>query len=300
MSRPAKPASIALLLSTLFAASAAAQEYSIKLHRPSKVGDSYAASMTIEMTSTIDAKLDGDPQPRIEEAEKSRLDGAITILAVGKPGRATKLSCAVERCMKDGQPLLDPATVVVIEYVEKDVRYTVKGEPVEAEVAAVLKQFFRPNKSDEQPDDDKLMGTDVPQKVGGTWGMNAELATKVLSDYGAPVKKDQVKGRCKLAGVKKVDGKDVLQIDADITLNNIAGPTADGMTVESGDFEMRGTTQIPADPAAGGSLEETMSVNSTMRVKGRSAGGKPVTADVKATIKSSRTFSNRKSAPPAP
>ena len=243
--------------------------------------------------------VDGVAGPKSEQALTVRLEGDVKVLAADENGHVAKLSCTVGQCLKDGKPLLEPGTVVTAERKDKTTVYTVKGEAAQPDVAQALKLVLTTSNADERNNDDQMMGTDKPQKVGGTWAVDSEKAAAFLATLGFPITKENVKGTSKLAAVKKIDGNEVLKIESEIVLENLAGDGPGGTVIESGNMTFHLEGLFPVDPDAA-RAQEASSMEAKVRLKGQTPDNKVALVDIQTSLKRTQTYAGYKHGPAAP
>ena len=207
---------------------ALAQDYEIKLTRPTKVGAEYHVAVVGHDSMKSTVKVDGKV---VEEQSKNfsvDFESDVKALEVDKNGEPSKVSLTVDKCiLKQGgaeKPLLAKGAVVIASVKDDKAVFETAGQPVDAETAEALGlvvQLGKPRASD-----DEIFGTKERKKVGDHWAMNAELAAKELQDAmkGSTVKKEDVAGTVTLDKVVKVGTTDCLQISAEMTVSNVTMP----------------------------------------------------------------------------
>jgi len=274
-------------------AGASAQEYKIKINRPEKVGDSYALSAKGSSTNQTNATIPGAPPQAQEKKDEIELQGTVKVLEVDGQGQATKLSCAVEKCVLNDKPLYERGDVITAEHVGTKTEYTVKGEKVDEATEKALSIVLDTADAEQKSDDDASFGTDQAQKVDGTWPVHAEAIAHELSRRGMAVKAENVKGTGKLAAVKQVDGKDVLTVVVDVTIDGVKPPMPPNIAVESGSLTLHMSGDVPADENA-----HPLSQSALMGMKVRATAPGPnnqnVVVDVDFSQKADKTFGDAK------
>ena len=207
---------------------ALAQDYEIKLTRPTKVGAEYHIAAVGHNSTKSTAKMDGKV---VEEQSKNfsvDFESDVKALEVDKNGEPSKVSLTVDKCiLKQGgteKPLLANGAVVSASVKGDKTVFEIAGQPVDAETAEALDLVVGLGRN--RASDDEIFGTKERKKVGDHWAMNAELAAKDLQDVmkGSTVKKEDVAGTVTLDKVVKVGTTDCLQISAEMTVNNAMMP----------------------------------------------------------------------------
>lgn len=273
---------------------ARAEDYKVVLSRPEAVGQMYTIHATGELsqTTTIDFGGGQPPQKR-SDAFKAELQGTIKVLAIDDHTKqSTKIQCTVEKLTRDGQPILDPGTVVTAENTTGQTAFTVNGNPVERSVAPVLDLLLSVHKAG-SPSDDLIFGTDKAQPVGGTWPINAAAAAADTARDGLPVTQENFHGEAKLVGVKEVGGKQALDIAADMSAENFSGPMPNGGTIEKGNMKAHLTGLFPSDPSQQ-PLEQVMVYDVQMKGSAPGPGGKPVAIELSISRSTTAEFSEPK------
>jgi hypothetical protein len=139
------------------------------------------------------------------------------------------------------------------------------------------------------PSDNKVFGTEKPQAVGATWPIDSAAAAEGAASSGLPITKDDIKGESKLVAVKKVDGKDVTEVHAEMTVAKLAGAMPDGSQITSGSMKAHFAGVFPTDENAQPlSQSQHMELEMKMSVKG--PGGAAVLADTDMNRSMKATF----------
>lgn len=251
------------------------QEYKVRISQPEKVGNKFAISSTA--TEKLSTTVDVRGIPPQEVAYTIDLDGTVEILAVNdKTGQPTKLSCTVSKCTRDGQKLYDAGTVIAADSKNGHEVITVNGNELDPRSTEQLSGILQTHKPDDTETDDKMFGTEQPRKVGDSWPVNSEAVAKAFSEQGEglPINKDDVSGSVKLVSVQKVEGKDYLEVVADLTVKNIQGKT-NGANITGGNLAGHMTALLPADEGRR-PLNDSMSMTMKMSAKAPGPNGQDV------------------------
>jgi hypothetical protein len=251
---------LAAALAVCFSATVAgAQDYKIKLNRPSKVGDESTAHITTKFKQEMSGNPAGSQEFTVE------LQGTLKTLAVNdKTGAATKLSCTVKKLTKDGNELYPPGTVIVGEKVNKADTFTIDGNPVDAANVPALSAVLELADPDRSTTDDEIYGTDKPQPIGGSWPISADKMAAELTGEGLPVPAESLKGEVKLTDVTKVDNVDALMMNMHISADGF-NSTVPGANITDGKLDVTGDSVVPVDESLQGlSLKVKMHMSMTV------------------------------------
>jgi hypothetical protein len=236
-----------LLLGLILTGVAGAQEYKVALDRPQKVGQTYTISATGSSKSNTVVTVPGQVPQNQSESYTVALDGTVKVLAIdAMTSQATKLEITVTKALRDDKPVLQPGVVIVAENVEGKTVFTSAGMPVDQAAGTALDVVISTHQPGE-PSDNAVFGTDKPQKVGDTWAVDSDAAARGSAKSGLPVDKNDIKGEVKLAGVEKVNGKDVLHIEADLNVAKMAATLPNGPKIDSGTMKAHFEAVLPAD-----------------------------------------------------
>jgi len=270
----------AFVWALLLAVAADGEEYNIRLSHPEKVGDAYIRSVHAQFKMDNTSRVRGYPPQRRQEAFTVEMEGTVQVLAVDeKSGQATRLSCTVSKLARDGRPLFPEGTVVVAENKEGTTQYTVDGQQVAPPAAQALGEVLSAHTPGAPDNDDTLFGTNEPKKVGDTWPADRQAAARAFSHEGVEVSKDHVTGTVRLAAVKEVEGKKVLDIETDVDLTDLKGVLRDVTVVTGGTLSLHAAGLYPAD-GQGMRDSNTMSWKLNMRVDGLTLADEPSHVDV--------------------
>ena len=151
-----------------------------------------------------------------------------------------------------------------------------KIEPADPKVALseecvkVLKEGMPAFHQKGSPEMDEIFGTDKRRRVGDSWPANAEKLAKSL-EY-APA--DKGAGMVKLTRVRKIDGKEFLEITIEVNLKDVIPHAGAGISLENAAcrFVMEGT--LAADPADDSTEEGRASMTSSYAAKVPGPDGK--------------------------
>jgi len=228
-------------------ATAAAQEYPIKLDRPVTVGDRTTRSTTITGKLHIVAK---DANATLDDRTTTyTIDYAaeITVLAVDSTGYVTKDTHRIVKCRRfQGDVSTDyfqPGALVTASFENGQEVFTKDAQPVTPQQAGILRTIITLNPY--APTEDQILGTTEPRKVGDVWPVNATLLTQDVA--GEMPKGPTYSGKAQLVGLVPVSGVDCLEIRIDVSNSSFAPMAPRGVTVVSGASNLTATSDYPVD-----------------------------------------------------
>lgn len=243
-----------------------AQDYEVRLARPTTVGSKYR--LTATGSETVKNRLTtGDKVLKAtDEGFALELVADAVVLEVDAQGHATRKSFTVvsSKITKDGttNALLPAGTVVVVLAQGGNVVFQVDGKPVEKGVAKELSSALSVYSG--YPDDDEVFGTRARRKPGESWGMNMDAAMAMLKELGVDAKKEDLKGSTTLEKA----ANNHLFITAWMSATNVLFPLPEGFKAEEGSWRFDITGSFP-DGASDGSMDETQ--KSSFQTTGRRA-----------------------------
>jgi len=254
-----------------------AQDFEIKIARPSKVGDTYGIESKGSLEQRIAITVDGEAVPPQNEITSAVLKAKVEVLAVTALGKESKARFTVASLAKieDGkaEEVLPAGTVVIGERRGAKTEFTVADSPAEPEIAKLLNvviTLVQDNKQD--VDDDVIFGTKERQKIGGTWPVNADAASKDLAlKYELKVAPKNISGTVTL--VEKT--KDGLDIHSTMELKEVGLPLPPGMITKASNFKMQLGGVLPLDLTKP-EVSESMTMEGSVECAGQS-GGKDLT-----------------------
>ena len=259
------------------------KEYSIKLTRPAKVGTRYHYAADGVMTQQTTVTTAGERREPEADWGAIHLEGTVEVLEVDEDGEESKIACTVEKCREIGEEkdkeLLPAGTVVIAQAGEKETSYSLKGKAADAlppETSELLDLVLSLPHRGDPTNDDELFGNDKPQKVGGTWPIQAGSMARSAASSGIEVKEKDVSGAMTLESVELHDGVECLKVTGQVEMKNITPPAPEDLEGvlkdRDGKVEARFSGMFPVY-ATKGSLAESMSMTVTSVMKGHVAGG---------------------------
>ncbi len=207
----------------------------------------------------------------------SLLDCSIQVTAVDRDNHATKISVTVDRCLRDGKPLLAKGAVIVAAVNGNKVEYSVNGAAVEKPLAECLDLTLQnfvsiPNQKD---DEESMFGTDQRKKVGDVWAVHQASVANMMSVAGFVAKKELVTGETKLVGIKTVGGKDILEIEGHAAIDGLKGVALG----TSSSVSLKFSGMFPENPADK-PLNTSMGITSTTLSTNQTDDHKVITVNV--------------------
>jgi len=248
-------ATVALSLSVGADVPAPDKAYPIKLERPVKVGTRYRVSAVGNEQSNQTIKANGQVVQQQKESRRVELIGVTEVLKVDEKGRELKKSITIEKFVvtKDGQagePLCKGA-VVIAETQGENTAFSLKDGELDSEAQAALNLVLDTHTSSDL-DDDEVMGSKTPRRVGETWPVNTKPIVKMLNKV-VTVAPEDLAGKVKLVGVVHVNGVPCLNIASSVTCTRFKIPGAPGLTLQKGSaISMSMDATYPVDTSIGG------------------------------------------------
>ena len=219
------------LLRPLAAAPAApaAEDFSIKLRRPSKVGErtlltgSYQADEnTVVTVASIENRQEKHAIYRFAVIHK--------VLAIGAKGNPLRVELGVQKLTREADgattEVLKAGDVISVRLEGHQEVWELGGAPLADELKEALDGIVE-IAADDDPTDDDVYGTARRRRVGDSWPVDARLLADQLKQKGLPVTAKDVTGTATLAGTKSVQGVPCLEIRLDIELHDVKLPIPD-------------------------------------------------------------------------
>ena len=263
--------------------------YDVVLTRPDKVGDRFKVESEGARIRQNVLVLKGERKEQPAEGMGIKLVGTVHVLAATPKGRATKLEITVEKCTRvsgaDESELLAPGKVIVAEAAGQDTKFSLKDGELPEPASEALELLFQLSDDDKRGTDDELFGVAGKQKVGATWQMSAEQASKDFAAEEIKVEKSDISGSVKLEAVERVEGVECLKLTGRMTAKNIQPAPAAGEGLPPGfapqpaTMDYKFTIALPTDPKLQ-SVEESVSTRHKLAYGGNAPGGQEVRTEV--------------------
>lgn len=261
----------------------AADDYVIRLTRPSKVGDRFHID-TKGTTREQERITVGDQVQKDDNDMSVHLVAAATILAIDPKADATRIEYLIESCQKtaDGktEEVLPAGRRVVAESnAEGETMFTVDGDPALEDISKALSVVISAH-TPGTPSDDEIFGTPERKRVGDTWSIHAETTAAFLSKTGLKVSPENLKGTVSLDAVKTVGGVKALALTARLNARGMVMDLPDFMQLEKSSMTGEFTLLAPADPEVSNLLPNRITMQITFRAKGQKPDtGSPVSIE---------------------
>lgn len=205
-------------------------EYDVRFNRPARPGQKF--HMTADYKMIADRKAIEGRQVISPHYEVSiKFEATATILEVAKEGYVTKASYQVAQLTKspktlwrDHSWLIPKGATVIADWKNCTTVFKVDGESPKYETAGALSVLIPINQDAVIFGD--LARTPGRRKLGETWNLNTEKLAEIMGQRGfhaADMTGMEITGTVTLKKKLKIHGKDCLQFDFHITINNAHG-----------------------------------------------------------------------------
>lgn len=256
-------ASLSIILSAL---SVTAQDYEIRLERPSKAGDKY--SLSAIGSQRLRLKLTSGKQivREMDDAFTLELTAEATVLTVDAGSSATSKSFTItsSKLTKNGatKPLLPNGSIVLATLQDRHTLFQLNGKPVADDVAKALSVVIGLHASD-SISDEAMFGTSGRKRVGESWNLNVDIIMAFIKELGGQARKEDIKG----TAVFKETQDNHLIIHSLMAVVNVSLPLPAGYKAENGTILSELTSKLPL-PNSDGSIENSnkLSINLSGRL----------------------------------
>lgn len=251
--------------------------YRIQFNRPVAVGQEFRCTYSGQESQDQTTTLPNQPPQSEKTGLAYELAGLKKITQVDGKGRPTAVEFTVDACVKvEGDKRTDvlPKGAIVVVAMEKGQKVIRSKDPTAALAADAVSIFQNAvNVQSDEMDLDEAFGANQPRKAGESWPVNSEYLAKSISKIMGmeqPMKKEDVVGSVRLAGVKKVAGIECLNLRLDVLVGGFVPPVPQAK-VEKSEMRMNMTGNLPVDPAMpmlGGSQAMSMAMTMTAPSEG--------------------------------
>ena len=256
-----------------FAAAPASDAHAVRLHRPAKVGDKFAYSADATVVQTMTVNNSGQIKTLQTRSIAVHFEGTEHVLAVNARGEPTRAEYVVAECTsregKQNLTVIQPGRLVTVEAGKWQSRidvdqgaFTIQDELVARSVLSLT--------STDHPGDDECFGTDKPAKPGESWPVRADGLVRAYANApGLKVKKQNVSGTIKLAGIETVDGTACMKVQGKTKIEHFFPPATDlpeHSRLQDATMEYKFTKLLPLDPA-GQCLMDSHSTNLQLKLR---------------------------------
>jgi hypothetical protein len=230
-------------------------EYPVRLFVPHKVGNQRTVQK--KLTQTLDRVAKKGDKVIQESHVKNEVEfaGTVETLAVDGGGRETQVLLTIDKLVltagKDKpQEAVKPGTVVTAELKGGKTLYSPKekGQEISALATQLLPRIL--GLTTEPVSEERFFETKKPQKIGATWPADTERLVKMLRAADPKLKPDAVMGSAQLLGVRKIDGKDCLEVQLTVSFQMPGQAPAGFVPVETA-LKANIRILIPADYSTG-------------------------------------------------
>jgi hypothetical protein len=252
----------------------ASDKYPIVLRRDLEAGKSYRISIKDESKERAVMRVQGKVVS--DETKSTRLSfvGTQKLLSAGRDQPAEYVVEELTRTAA-GQtaPLLAPGSKIDAKPVDKKWQYAVEGQVISEELDEVLHTLF----GDEigGPSDDDLFGSKVPRAIGESWNLDISH----FQDENVKLHPEGATGSTRLLSLRKIDGVDCLEIQADLSVPRLTlNGLPEGTKLLEGGMSGHFLGMFPTDTKRP-SLSQGMSMDMKMKMEVQSPNG-PVLAEM--------------------
>ncbi len=269
--------------------------YTVRLHRPARVGQRVRAQHVGDTQESRDVRIAGQEPQSEAHTTHVEFDAVVQVLAVNRAAKATRLRYTVERfeATRDQRPTASFAAGTEIDVMlgaeAAQTTITVREVAVEEEIRKALDEVINLTVSEET--DDAVFGTAVPRAVGATWSANVEPLRQKMSQGSLDIPADGITATVTLFGlVQREPGAPMLDVRGQATVARARlRQVPAGFTSMTLDLQMRmrsliSATDLDAPPAiTEGSTDSNAHGEGTVN-------GAPVVIDVRAHSERRATF----------
>jgi hypothetical protein len=212
-----------------------AQQYSIKLDRSEKAGQSYRLVATSTDKTTVDITVSEEVLKKDEDVVAVELSADVTILEVSSSNWATRKRFTVlsSKLTRGGstKAILPNGTQVIALIKNGQTVYEVNQKLVDEEVAGALRSVISLHLASVADDD--MFGTPTPKRIGESWPVSVDAMKKLLKEIGAQGGRQEIAGSGTL---EKVENSHIF-VRSSINARDVLLPIEPELTTESGEIE---------------------------------------------------------------
>jgi len=236
----------------LFSPSAQAEEqaYTIRLSRPTKVGDRFRLIANSRHAERVAIFIGEVPVKTRIDDYNVELNGTLTALEVARNGNVGKSALVIEKLMftsgGETKALFGSGTTAIVSDNGERRVYTINDMPADALAEKALRAVLSGAISS-GPTDDEAFGTEDKKRVGDSWQVNRDLLVKSLYEKGKlSVDIADVQGLMTLQGVVKGGPRDYLVIGGSINIERFTVPLPPEFNAQEGKIEINFSGRFPA------------------------------------------------------
>jgi hypothetical protein len=254
--------------------------HKIVLHRPSKVGDIFHETTTVDKQESSVMKI-GEQTKTKNESRHLELAAKVKILAVDALGQPTSTEYTIERFVAGQAPeqevVIEPGRVLTVTRGDEPTLELDRGrlsKQAKQDVEALLNTGEVKSITDDQ-----VFGTKVPQPVGAAWPIDSAAAAEALSEDKLRILPEGLSGTAKLLAVREEAGGECLELAAHFEVKGIEFlGMPRGTVVEQSEMTVDQSGLFPRDHTKQ-RLRDTMKLTGQFRLK-MTLLGKTVSMDM--------------------
>ena len=238
------------LLSSM-AISVRAEDYSIRLLTPSKVGDIYSVDKTAEVSNDTTVSMGDHVVQKKNVSFTAKCAATMKVLKIDDLKRPIEMDLKIDSLTRklaggEEQALLPKGSTVILSKRFGRGVFLIDGKPASKEVAGTLALFFSVPRTNITDDD--VFGTKERKKVGDTWPVNSKKALENLQRQAQ--KLENLKGTVKLEKAFDIKGVKCLLISAEMSSDKCALPLPPTLKVKKSLIRISVKGDTPADSDA--------------------------------------------------
>lgn len=251
--------------------------YAIRFAHPSHVGERSRWIVTADEDRITTTRRGGETVSDDHVKKRGRLDAVATVLALDTDGKTSRLLFDVADLSysNGGKELVHKKRGrLEIERAkrEDDAKITFDGAEAVDDMREAAKLLL--TLTDVGPDDDEVIGTTAPQRVGSHWRVDGKKAADAfaLEDGGEIMKGAQVSGDAWLEGVGAIAGVDCLDVHAILHIDNLdLTSKMPGGAADVARITMTLSAKLPV--GGGGRVADHQLVEATIKIRTPSPNG---------------------------
>ena len=256
----------------------AEDDYAIRLHRTSKVGDMVDFSSTGHALSSMEL-LAGKKVIKQQSMEfDATCAGTYTVMGVNANGSPInykiKFKSLTRKIKGDDkeEALLEPGAEITLKKTPTGKECLMDGKPLPPKILKVVELFFSLPRS--ELTDDDVFGTKNRIKMGDSWPIHADKIADDLKSVGIEIAPGHLKGAATLEKVLEVDGEKCLHISCKMDIDNFIFPLPPGFTIVKSSMIGKYQGDFPVD-----SSKHEQSSSSSTKMSASAIGIPPGTTD---------------------
>jgi len=282
--------------STGASAGGEAQTYTVRLHRPSRVGQRLRVRTEATSSESRVTRMGGTQGDRTMTRRRTTIDCVAEILAVNRAGKATRLALTVASLQSESDQQTvaslgsDSRLELSLGAREDQTTITLGGQPVSREVRAAIKDVH--SLSVDELTDDETFGTPQPRAVGASWPARVETLRTALEGTGMNIAADGIRATVTLADVNQREpGAPMMELRGEVTIERMSlAQLPPGFTSSTMNMRMRMEKVVSATNLEAPPVSEMSAMTSHAELSG-TVNGQPVTIEMEMENERRTTFS---------